>query len=110
MIYEGYRYANRLSNYLKDIGIIYVCEFELDPLADLYYSALILPLSVLAIRTDICEKFIISMESAIMGGMSLFTLEKNKRFSLQNLIQINYSIDNLTTLIRITWEQEEMKT
>ena len=50
------------------------------------------------------------MESAIMGGMSLFTLEKNKRFSLQNLIQINYSIDNLTTLIRITWEQEEMKT
>ncbi|GES80209.1 hypothetical protein GLOIN_2v1685036 [Rhizophagus clarus] len=73
-------------------------------------NALIPPLSVLAIRADIHEKFIISVESAVMGGMSLFTLEKNKRSSLQNLIQMNYSIDNLTMLIGITWEQEEMKT
>ncbi|PKB95928.1 hypothetical protein RhiirA5_151785 [Rhizophagus irregularis] len=41
--------------------------------------------------------------------MSLFTLEKNKRSTLQNLIQMNYSSDNLTTLIGITWEQEETK-
>ncbi|UZO01012.1 uncharacterized protein OCT59_012121 [Rhizophagus irregularis] len=110
LIREGYKYVDRLSDYLEDIGIIYVGEFELDPLADFYHPALIPPLSVLAIRADIREKFIISVESAVMGGMSLFTLEKNKRSSLQNLIQMNYSIDNLTTLIGITWEQEEMKT
>ena len=110
LVREGYKYVDRLSDYLEDIGIIYVGEFELDPLADFYHPALIPPLSVLAIRADIREKFIISVESAVMGGMSLFTLEKNKRTSLQNLIQMNYSIDNLTTLIGITWEQEEMKT
>ena len=110
LIHEGYRCANRLSDYLEDIGTISVGEFELDPLADFYHPALIPPLSVLAIRADIREKFIISVESAVMGGMSLFTLEKNKWSSLQNLIQMNYSIDNLTTLIGITWEQEEMKT
>jgi len=84
LIREGYRYANRLSDYLEDIsiGIIYVGEFELDPLADFYYPALIPPLSVLAIRADIRENFIISVESAVVGGMSLFTLEKinNLRF------------------------------
>ncbi|GBB93322.1 hypothetical protein RclHR1_02150009 [Rhizophagus clarus] len=80
LIREGYRYANKLSDYLEDIGTICVSEFELDPLADFYYPALILPLSVLAIRADIREKFIISVESAVMEGM------------------------------RITWEQEEMKT
>ncbi|CAG8840217.1 6569_t:CDS:1, partial [Racocetra persica] len=110
LIREGYKYVDRLSDYLEDIRTIYVEEFELDLLADFYYPALILPLSVLAIRADIRENFIISMESAVMGGMSLFTLEKNKRSSLQNLIQMNYFIDNFTTLIRITWEQEEMKT
>ena len=78
MIREGYRYANRLSDYLEDIGITYIYEFELDPLANFYYSALISPLSVLAIRADIHEKFIISVESAVMKRMSLFTLEKNK--------------------------------
>ncbi|GES93090.1 hypothetical protein GLOIN_2v1685036 [Rhizophagus clarus] len=95
---------------LEDIGNTYVCEFKLDPLVDFYYPTLILPLSVLAIRADFHEKFIISVESAVMRGISLYTLEKNKRSSLQNLIQMNYSIDNLTMLIGITWEQEEMKT
>ena len=70
LIRESYRYANRLSDYLEDIGITYVDEFELDPLADFYYSALISPLSVLAIRADIREKFIISVESAVVGEMS----------------------------------------
>ena len=110
LICEGYKYVDRLSDYLEDIGIIYVGEFELDPLADFYHPALIPPLSILASRSDIRKKFPISVESAVVGGMSLFTLEKNKRSSLQNLIQMNYSIDNLTTLIGITWEQEEMKT
>src|SRR3954451_15367142 len=109
LIREGYKYADRLSDYLEDIGTMYVSEFELDSLADFYHSALIPPLSVLAIRADIREKFIISVESAVIGGMSLFTLEKNKRSSLQNLIQMNYSSDNLTMLIGITWEQEESK-
>jgi hypothetical protein len=44
-----------------------------------------------------------------MGGVSLFTLKKNKRFSHQNLIQKNYSSDNLSVLIEITWEREETK-
>jgi hypothetical protein len=109
LIREGYKYVDRLSDYLEDIGIIYVGEFELDPLADFYYPALIPPLSILASRADICKNFPISVESAVVGGVSLFTLEKNKQSSLQNLIQINYSIDNLTTLIGITWEQEESK-
>src|SRR3954451_14665871 len=109
LIREGYKYVDRLSDYLEDIGIIYVGEFELDPLADFYHPALIPPLSILASRVDICKNFPISVESAVVGGMSLFTLEKNKRSSLQNLIQMNYSSDNLTTLIGITWEQEETK-
>ncbi|GBC03292.1 hypothetical protein RclHR1_05050017 [Rhizophagus clarus] len=96
--------------FFEDIGTLYVGEFELDPLADFYHPALIPPLSILASRSDICKRVPISVESAVMGGMSLFTPEKNKRSSLQNLIQMNYSINNLTTLIGITWEQEEMKT
>ena len=82
----------------------------MDPLVDFYHPALIPPLSILANRADIRKNFPISVESAIMRGASLFSLEKNKRPALQNLIQMNYSIDNLTTLIGITWEQEEMKT
>ncbi|PKC53461.1 hypothetical protein RhiirA1_479245, partial [Rhizophagus irregularis] len=101
-------YADRLLDYLEDIGTIYVGEFELDSLADFYYLAIIPPLSILA-RSNICKKFPISVESAVIGGMGLFTLEKNKRSSLQNLIQTNYSSDNLSVLIRITWEHRETK-
>ena len=108
LIHEGYRCANRLSDYLEDIGTISVGEFELDPLADFYHPALIPPLSTLAERADICKNFIISVESAVVREVSLFTLKKNKRFSLQNLIQKNYS--NLSVLIGITWERKEMKT
>src|SRR5437763_2824624 len=100
LIREGYKYVDKLSDYLEDIGIIYVGEFELDPLADFYHPALILPLSILASRANIRKNFPISVESAVVGGMSLFTLEKNKRSSLQNLIQTNYS--NLPVLIGIT--------
>ncbi|PKK46164.1 hypothetical protein RhiirC2_803828, partial [Rhizophagus irregularis] len=109
LICEGYRYANRLLEYLEDIGTMNVGEFELDLLADFYHPALIPPLSILASRADICKNLPISVESAVVGGMSLFILEKNKRSSLQNLIQVNYSSDNLTTLIGITWEREETK-
>ncbi len=110
LIRKGYKYADRLSDYLEDIGTMYVGEFELDPLVDFYHPALIPPLSILASRADIRKNFPISVESAVVGGMSLFTLEKNKRSSLQNLIRMNYSSDNLFTLIGLTWEQEEMKT
>ncbi|RIA94850.1 hypothetical protein C1645_817436 [Glomus cerebriforme] len=79
LIREGYKYVDRLSDYLEDIGIIYVGEFELDPLADFYHPALIPPLSILASRLDIRKKFPISVESAVIGEM------------------------------RITWEQEETK-
>src|SRR6266496_5333668 len=96
LIREGYRYAN---NYLEDIGTMNISEFELDPLIDFYYPALIPPLSILAIRADIRKNFPISVESAVMGGASLFTLEKNKRPALQNLIHKNYPSNSLSILI-----------
>ena len=34
LIREGYKYADRLSDYLEDIGTINVGEFELDLLVD----------------------------------------------------------------------------
>ncbi|UZO04446.1 uncharacterized protein OCT59_024832 [Rhizophagus irregularis] len=102
------KYADRLLDYLEDIGTIYVSEFELNSLADFYYLAIIPYLSILA-RSNICKKFPISVESAVIEGMGLFTLEKNKRSSLQNLIQTNYSSDNLSVLIRITWEHRKTK-
>src|SRR6266480_5620055 len=67
LIHEGYRCANRLSDYLEDIRIISVSEFELDSLADFYHSALILPLFTLAERVDIRKKIIISVKFVIMG-------------------------------------------
>ena len=44
-----------------------------------------------------------------MGEVSLFILKKNKHSLLQNLIQKNYSSDNLSVLIEITWEHKETK-
>ncbi|KAF0525720.1 hypothetical protein F8M41_014358 [Gigaspora margarita] len=93
----------------EDIGTIYDGDFELDPLVRFFHPALIPPLSILANRSDIREKFLISVESAVEGGISLFTLEKNKRSLLQNLIQMNYSSANLTILIGIIWKEEEVK-
>ena len=76
LIREGYKYVDRLSDYLEDIRIIYVGKFELDPLTDFYHLALIPPLSILASRSNICKKFPINIESAVIGGMSLFIPEK----------------------------------
>ncbi|CAG8750704.1 19497_t:CDS:2, partial [Rhizophagus irregularis] len=59
LIHEGFRYADRLLDYLEDIGTIYVSEFELNSLADFYYLAIIPYLSILA-RSNICKKFPIS--------------------------------------------------
>ncbi|CAG8812062.1 14139_t:CDS:1 [Gigaspora margarita] len=101
LIREGFIYTDSLSDYIEDIWGRSKFFFS--------HPALIPPLSILANRSDIHEKFIISVKSAVMGGMSLFTLEKNKRSSLQNLIQMNYSSANLTTLIGIIWEEEEVK-
>ena len=109
LIREGYKYADRLSDYLEDIGTIYVGEFELDPLVDFYHPALIPPLSILASRADIRKNFPISVESAVMGGVSLFTLEKNKRSALQNLIHKNYPSNSLSILIGMSWDHEEMR-
>ncbi|RIB10079.1 hypothetical protein C2G38_2043786 [Gigaspora rosea] len=109
LIREGFIYTDSLSDYIEDIGTIYDGDFEIDPLVRFFHSALIPPLSILANRLDIREKFLISVESAVEGGMSLFTLEKNKRSSLQNLTQMNYSSANLTTLIGIIWEEEKVK-
>ncbi len=85
-------------------------EFELDSLIDFYYPALISPLSILAIRADIREEFAINVESAVMGGASLFTLEKNKRPALQNLIHKKYSSNSLLILIGMSWDHEETRT
>src|SRR6266496_4368283 len=109
LIREGYRYANRLSDYLEDIGTMNIGEFELDPLINFYYPALIPPLSVLTIRADIRKNFPISVESAVIGGVSLFTLEKNKRPALQNLIHKNYPSNSLLILIGMSWDHKETK-
>ncbi|CAG8577096.1 8199_t:CDS:2, partial [Racocetra fulgida] len=70
LICEGYKYVNRLSDYLEDTGTMWIDEFELDPLFDFYYPALIPPLSILANRSDICKKFPISVESVVENGIS----------------------------------------
>ncbi|CAG8495862.1 1818_t:CDS:2 [Diversispora eburnea] len=103
LIREGYKYADKLSDYLEDIETMYIGEFALDPLADFYYPALIPPLSILASRSDIRKKFPISVESAVVR---LFTLEKKIN---DPPIQSNYSSDNLSALIGITWERGETK-
>ncbi|CAG8611255.1 20522_t:CDS:2, partial [Gigaspora margarita] len=59
--------------------------------------------------SDIREKFLISVESAIKSRISLFTQEKNKQSSLQNLIQMNYFSENLTILLKFSWEDKETK-
>ncbi|CAG8778027.1 1583_t:CDS:2, partial [Racocetra persica] len=82
LIRESYKYADRLSNYLEDIEIISIAN-----------------------RSDICKKFSITVGSVIEDGVSLFTLKKNKRSLLQNLIKMKYSSDNLFILIGITWER-----
>jgi hypothetical protein len=69
----------------------------------------LLRISDLLARIDICKRFPISVESAVEGGMCLFTPEKNRQSSLQNLIQMNYSSDSLSTLIGISWEHKETK-
>ncbi|GES82690.1 hypothetical protein GLOIN_2v1611483 [Rhizophagus clarus] len=57
--------SSLLSDYLEDIRTICVGDFELDPLADFYYLALIPPLSILASRSDIHKNFPITVDSAV---------------------------------------------
>ncbi|CAG8855941.1 45063_t:CDS:1, partial [Gigaspora margarita] len=45
--------------------------------------------------------------SAIEGGMSLFTTERNGQTSFQNLIHLNYS--SLSTLIKICWDDNKTR-
>ena len=44
-----------------------------------------------------------------MGGVSLFTLEKNKRLAFQNLIHKNYPSNSLSILIGMSWDHEETR-
>ncbi|RIA86590.1 hypothetical protein C1645_740742 [Glomus cerebriforme] len=88
---------------------MYIGEFELDPSVEFYHPALIPPLSILASRADIHKNFPISVESAVMGRVNLFTLEKNKRPALQNLIHKNYPSNSLSILIGMSWDREETR-
>ncbi|CAG8626145.1 10319_t:CDS:2, partial [Diversispora eburnea] len=77
------------------------------PLADFYHLALILPLSTLAIRRDLCRRYPISVGTVVKGGMSLFTKEKNGKTSLENLIGMDYS--SLSVLLEMRWEDNEIR-
>ncbi|CAG8819508.1 28886_t:CDS:2 [Gigaspora margarita] len=101
LIREGFIYTDSLSDYIEDIWGRSKFFFS--------HPVLILPLSILANRSDIREKFLISVESAIKSRISLFTQEKNKQSSLQNLIQMNYFSENLTILLKFSWEDKETK-
>ena len=105
LIRKGYKYVKWLSGYLEHIET----RYEWDPLADFHHPALIPPLSVLTARLDIIKRFPISVKTAVIGGMSLFTLEKNKRSALRNLIEMNNPSYNLCMLIRETWECKDAK-
>ncbi|CAG8831388.1 45645_t:CDS:2, partial [Gigaspora margarita] len=100
LIREGFIYTDKLSDYIEDIWSHNKSNFP--------HPALIPPLSILA-RPGICRRFLISVESAVKGGISLFTQEKNKQSSLQNLIQMNYFNENLTILLKFSWEDKETK-
>ncbi|CAG8798693.1 10738_t:CDS:1, partial [Racocetra fulgida] len=103
LLREGYKYARDLTHYLEDIPPIDLDEYgTIYPLADFYYPALIPPLSILARRGDICGRCPITMSSIIEGGMSLFTIERNGKTSLDNLIEMNYS--SLTALLEMCWD------
>ena len=78
MIRKVYKYADRLLDYLEDIKTIYISEFKLNLLANFYHLTLILPLSILISKVDICEKYIISIKFIVKNKMNLFILKKNK--------------------------------
>ncbi|KAF0366102.1 hypothetical protein F8M41_022972 [Gigaspora margarita] len=101
LIREGFIYTDSLSDYIEDIWSRSKFIFS--------HPALIPPLSIIANRPTIWGSFPISVKSVIKGGISLFTQEKNKRSSLQNLIQMNYSNKNLIILLALCWEREETK-
>ncbi|CAG8648085.1 31913_t:CDS:2 [Gigaspora margarita] len=68
LIREGYKYTKDLTHYLKDISPIDLDEYgTIYPLADFYRSALILPLSILARREDICRRCPITISSVVEG-------------------------------------------
>ncbi|CAG8855809.1 31003_t:CDS:1, partial [Gigaspora margarita] len=95
LLREGYKYA-------KDVLPIDIGDYEtIYPLADFYHPALIPPLSILARRRDICRRYLINVSTAVEGRMSLFTIEKDRKTSLENLIEMNYS--NLSALLEICW-------
>ena len=100
LIHEGFKYTYWLLDYLEDNGTVSDNGFEFDPLDDFCHSALIPPLSILASRVDICEKYNISVESVVENGMSLFILEKNKWFISILSFRIFLSVNELCLLMK----------
>ncbi|RHZ87248.1 hypothetical protein Glove_38g66 [Diversispora epigaea] len=92
LLRDDYKYVEDFLHYLEDIPPIDTDEYgAIHLLADFYYPALILPLSTLAVRRDLCRRYPISVGTVVEGGMSLFTKEKNGKTSLKNLIGMDYS-------------------
>ncbi|CAG8648581.1 1349_t:CDS:1 [Diversispora eburnea] len=107
LLRDSYKYVEDLSYYLEDILPIDTDKYgTIHLLADFYYSALILPLSTLTVRRDLCRRYPISVGTVVEGGMSLFTKEKNGKTFLENLIRMNYS--SLSALLEMRWEDNEI--
>ncbi|CAG8789847.1 8341_t:CDS:2, partial [Gigaspora margarita] len=108
LLHEGYKYTKDLSQYLEEVPLIDIGEYgTIYPLVNFYHSALIPPLSILARRGDICSRCPIIMTSVVEGGMSLFTIEKNGKTSLDNLIEMNYS--SLFVLLKMCWNSNKVR-
>ncbi|CAG8832215.1 23112_t:CDS:2, partial [Gigaspora margarita] len=107
LLHKGYKYTKDLSQYLEEVSLIDIGEYStIYPLVNFYHSALIPPLSILARRGDICRRCPITMTSVVEGGMSLFTIEKNGKTSLDNLIKMNYS--SLFVLLKMCWDSNKV--
>ncbi|CAG8492972.1 20119_t:CDS:2, partial [Racocetra persica] len=84
---QGYKYARDLMHYLEDI-----LPIDLDEYAQ---------------REDICRRCPITMLSIVERGMSLFTIERNGKMSLDNLIEMNYF--SLSALLEMCWDNNKAR-
>ncbi|CAG8838524.1 28637_t:CDS:1, partial [Gigaspora margarita] len=106
LLREGYKYTKDLSQYLEEVLLIDIGEYStIYPLVNFYHSAFIPPLSILARRGDICRRCPITITSVVEERMSLFTIEKNGKTSLDNLIEMNYS--SLSVLLEMCWNSNK---
>ncbi|CAJ0827490.1 4701_t:CDS:2 [Entrophospora sp. SA101] len=85
LLREGYKNVKSLTQYM-------VPGYNKD------WPSLIPPLSIIAgIKRGYSSS--ITVRSAVKGGMDLFTIEKNGQTALQNLIQMNYSENELSKIL-----------